>query len=120
MASLEPGQLCGPAFPQPDLHFSLFYFTDCGPTAGSSVDAEGQVNKSTASYAKLIKQRLNCAALAHPHKGRYRRGVCTHTCTYLKHRHIRALEHFCNQLHGYILKHMGLSLMRVLFKFNQR
>lgn len=41
-------------------------------TAGSSVRTEGQVNKSTASYAKLITQRSNCAAAAHSHTDRYR------------------------------------------------
>lgn len=61
------------------LLFSLCHFTDCRPTAGSSVDVEGQVNKSMASYAKLIKQRLNCAAQAHPHIDRHRQGICTHT-----------------------------------------
>lgn len=62
---------------------SFCHFTDCRPTAGSSVDAEGQVNKSTASYAKLIIQRSNCAALAHPHMDRYRQEfahIHVHTC----------------------------------------
>lgn len=34
--------------------------------------AEGQVNKSVASYAKIITQRSNCATLAHLQKDRYR------------------------------------------------
>lgn len=71
--SLEGGQLSGPVqpwHPSPSL-LSLCRFTDCRPTAGSPVDVEGQVNKSRASYAKLIKQRSNCAALAHPHMHRH-------------------------------------------------
>lgn len=81
------------------LFCSLCHFTDCRPTAGSSVDVEGQVNKSSASYAKLIKQRSNCATLPHPHIDRYKQGVFTHT--YLQHKHIHALVLACNEPYGY-------------------
>ena len=111
---LEHGHLCGPVQPRrilPSPHLLLSFcsnsssllsfsspslctllfsallfssFTDCRPTPASSVDVEGQVNKSAASDAKLITQRSNCAALAHPHVYRYRQGfahVRGHTCS---------------------------------------